>query len=102
MSDETDHQTPIIRVEATIPYAGDLKEGDFHRTDASWSLEDAVDAFLDELCAGERANFGNEILVEVAMTSRSFPSMYFAPQLLNRLASTGMSLRITTGPRTTV
>jgi len=66
--------------------------------------EDEVDAFLNELSAGGsvamHSGSGGEIRVEATLAGRSFPSMHFDPRLLNRLASTGWSVRITTGPRT--
>ena len=65
--------------------------------------EDEVDAFLDASTGGGSTAMhsepGGELRVEVAMAGRSFPSMYFDPRLLRRLAAAGMSLRITTAPR---
>ncbi|WP_406236163.1 hypothetical protein [Nocardia sp. NBC_01009] len=105
MIDEQDDQTPVIRTEAIGIGENDADETHFHRIEMNWSLEDAVDAFLDEFSAARSvttySNSGGAILVEVALAGRSFPSMHFDHRLLNRLASTGMPLRIKTGPRTT-
>ncbi|MEV4209157.1 hypothetical protein [Nocardia salmonicida] len=101
MSDEQDDQTPVIRT--GVVGIGENDETNSYRVDVNWSLEEAVDAFLDEFSARSvtaHGNSGGEILVEAALAGRSFPSMYFDPRLLNRIASTGMSLRIETGPRT--
>ncbi|MDO3649487.1 hypothetical protein [Nocardia mangyaensis] len=97
--------TPVIHTEAIGIGENDADETILHRIDTSWSLEGAVDAFLDEFSAARStttySNSGGDILVEVRLPGRSFPSMHFDHQLLNRLASTGMALRINTGPRTT-
>ncbi|MFD4356103.1 hypothetical protein ACFWPX_26380 [Nocardia sp. NPDC058518] len=105
MIDEQDDQTPVIRTEVIGIGENDADGTHFHRIVTNWSLEDAVDAFLDEFSAANSvatySTSGGEILVEAALAGRSFPSMHFDRRLLNRLVSTGMSLRIKTGPRTT-
>ncbi|WP_446224819.1 hypothetical protein ACTWPB_06730 [Nocardia sp. IBHARD005] len=105
MIDEQNDQTPVIRTEVVGIGEHDVDETNFRRIDVNWSLEDAVDAFLDELSTARSVttsyDSGGEILVDAALAGRSFPSMYFDRRLLNRLASTGMSLQIKTGPRTT-
>ncbi|MGM7647464.1 DUF4279 domain-containing protein [Nocardia sp. JW2] len=98
-TDDPDPATPVIRTEST-----GHPDGPFHRTVVSWCAEDAVSAFLDEwpdrsMTSQDRP--GGEILVQAEMSVGSFPSMYFHPHLLARLASTAMSLRIETCPRTT-
>lgn len=105
MIDEQDDRTPIIRTELISLIGKNSGATDFRRIVANWSLEDAIDAFLDELSATRPvttySSSGSEILAEAELADRSFPSMHFDHRLLNRLASTGMSLRITTGQRTT-
>ncbi|GGN94236.1 hypothetical protein [Nocardia rhizosphaerihabitans] len=105
MIDEHDNKTPVIRTEVVGTGENDADETHLHRIDMNWSLEYAVAAFLDELSAARSVTTpretGGEILVEATLAGRSFPSMYFDHRLLNRLASTGMPLRIKTAPRTT-
>lgn len=105
MIDDSDREIPVIRTEMARHPENGLRENRFRWVGASWSLEDEVNAFLDEMSAGGRSvamysEPGGELRVEAALAGRSFPSMYFDPRLLRRLASAGMSLRITTGPRT--
>ncbi|MFF5032248.1 hypothetical protein [Nocardia salmonicida] len=105
MIDEQDDRTPVIRIELIGIDEDNANEAHYYRIDRTWSLEDAVDSFLDELSAAGSvttySDSGGEILVEAELADRSFPSMHFDRQLLYRLASTGMPLQIKTGPRTT-
>lgn len=98
-TDESDPATPVIRTDST-----GHPDGPFHRTVVGWGAEDAVSVFLDGWPDGSMTSQdrpGGEILVKAEMPGGSFPSMYFDPRLLTRLASTAMSLRIETGPPTT-
>ncbi|MFF0541295.1 hypothetical protein ACFYTF_00480 [Nocardia thailandica] len=101
---DEDGSTPIIRTEAVGHIAHDSIGSDFYSTETTWNLEDAVDAFLCEFDADKSRGddpAGGEIVVTATLASRSFPSMHFDHRLLSRLAASGKSLRIRTGPRPT-
>ncbi|MEV0684285.1 hypothetical protein AB0I35_10505 [Nocardia sp. NPDC050378] len=86
--------TPEIRCEA----AG------FVSVTSTWNLDAALDAFLDELATAtpQTGSSAWDVVVTAALADRSFPSIHFDSRFLNRLAATGVSLRIVTGPRATL
>ncbi|MBH0781421.1 hypothetical protein [Nocardia bovistercoris] len=101
MIDDPDREIPVIRTEVTRQ----IDDEPCHRVGVNWNLDEEIGAFLDELSAGgsvtSQGGASGEIQVEATLVGRSFPSMHFDTSLLNRLASTGWSVRITTGPRAT-
>ncbi|MFC4126264.1 hypothetical protein [Nocardia rhizosphaerae] len=94
MEEQNDDPTPEIRCEA----------GGFVSITSTWDLDAALDAFLDGLGAAARQtdSSNRDVVVTAALADRSFPSMHFDSRILNRLAVAGVSLRIVTGPRTTL